>query len=71
MNNEQLAYDLALIYAKTKFDSINSKGIIGDLYPQNEPEAELITLATFFNDVFDYYRSHNISEIDDHNLADL
>lgn len=71
MNNEQLAYDLALIYAKIKFDSVNSKGIIGDLYPKNEPKAELAALATFFNDAYDYYRSQNISEIDDHNLADL
>lgn len=71
MNNEQLAYDLALIYAKIKFDSVNSKGIIGDLYPKNEPKAELVALATFFNDAYDYYRSQNISEIDDHNLADL
>lgn len=63
-NNEKLAYDLALIYAKTKFEYVNNNGIIGKLHPQNEPEAELAALATFFNDAYDYYRSRDISKID-------
>lgn len=62
-DNEKLAYDLALIYARTKFEAANRNGIIGNLFPNNEPEAELKVLAMFFNDAYNEYLSRNISEI--------
>ncbi len=70
-NNEKIAYDLALIYAKTKFETMNSQGIIGKLCPKNEPDAELVALATLFNDAYNYYISHDIKELDIHNFATL
>lgn len=62
-NNESLAYDLALIYAKTKFDAANKNGIISSISPNNEPETELKALATFFNDAYNWYISHDPREL--------
>lgn len=63
LSNEKLAYDLALIYARTKFESANRRGVAGDLCPHNEPEMELKMLASFFNDAYNEYLSCDISEI--------
>lgn len=63
LNNEKLAYDLALIYARTKFEAANRNGIAGALSPDNEPETELKMLAMFFNNAYNEYLSFDISEI--------
>lgn len=63
IDNEKLAYDLALIYAQTKFDAANKIGVAGLMSPKNEPETELKMLAMFFNDAYNQLRSYNLSEI--------
>lgn len=60
---KKIAYDLALIYAKTKFEVANKNGIISSLYPNNEQEGEFKTLAMFFNDAYNEYLSYNFSEV--------
>mgnify|MGYP000189393308 CR=1 FL=1 len=63
LNNEKLAYDLALIYAKTKFEVANKNGVFGALYPDDEPEKEIKALAVFFNNAYNQYLSYDLSEI--------
>ena len=68
IDNQKIAYDLAMIYAKIKFKALNDTHLIGDLHRHNEPEAELKILASFFNDAYAYLVSRNISEITDSDL---
>ena len=63
LNNEKLAYDLALIYAKTKFEVANKNGVISSLYPSSEPEMELKLLVSLFNDAYNQYLSQDLSQI--------
>ena len=59
-DNEKLAYDLALIYAKTKFESAIENGDFCDLH--NQQEMELKSIAVFFNDAYSQYLSCNLSD---------
>lgn len=68
IDNQKIAYDLAMIYAKTKFKALNETHLIGDLHHHNEPEAELKILASFFNDAYTYFASRDVSEITDSDL---
>jgi hypothetical protein len=53
MNNpNKLRYDLALIGAKVKFQSAMSRGIVSDIYPDNEPHGEAELLVEFFQDMY-------------------
>lgn len=63
VDKEKLAYDLALIYAKVKFEAANKNGAFGALYPHNEPEMTIKSLAVFFNEAYDQYLSYDLSEI--------
>ena len=63
IDNEKLAYDLALIYARSKFEVANSKGIFGMMSPDNEPEAEVKALAVFFNEAYNQLISYDLSEV--------
>lgn len=61
MNNpNKLRYDLALLGAQAKFQSVITKNMISDLYPHNEPHGEAELLIEFFNDLY-----HELEKIPD------
>lgn len=45
------------------FTSPPSKGIISQLYPDDGQEAAFKTLASFFDDAYNWYLSHDYDEI--------
>lgn len=64
-DNEKLAYDLALIYARTKFEVANRNGAFDDLASHNdpEPELEMKSIVVSFNDAYNQYLSYDLSQI--------